>query len=152
MVYGDPDIEGVPPALEPLISACLAKDPAERPGLDQIISICSSPECGTWTLSQKGPTAIGGSFGCLTGILCLAATVAATVAGAKSPVPAVGIFAGLFLGWIVPWRLMVFLNARRPVTVAVMVSWRGVFHTWDQLDRGWSSRPWATDLSARPTR
>ncbi|MFC9824045.1 hypothetical protein ACFWG6_34660 [Streptomyces erythrochromogenes] len=105
-MYGDPDIEGVPPALEPLISACLAKDPAERPGLDQIISICSSPECGTWTLSQKGPTAIGGSFGCLTGILCLAATVAATVAGAKSPVPAVGIFVGLFLGWIVPWRLM----------------------------------------------
>ncbi|MFF9978162.1 serine/threonine-protein kinase [Streptomyces erythrochromogenes] len=145
VVHKEPDIEGVPPTLEPLIRACLAKDPAERPSLDQIIRICTdSPGWGTWTVSQKGPTPLGGSFGCLTGLLCLATTVAATAAGAQSPVPGVGIFAGLFLAWIVPWRLMLLLNARRTVTVAVTVSWRGVslrfeeervFHPWEYLDR-----------------
>ncbi|QNE23631.1 serine/threonine-protein kinase [Streptomyces sp. INR7] len=145
VVEEEPDVEGVPLTLEPLISACLEKDPAERPDLDQIIRICTgSAGWGTWAVSQKGPTPLGGSLGCLTGLLCVATAGAATAAGAQSPAPGVAIFAGLFLAWIVPWRVMLFINARRKVTVAVMVSWRGValrfeeervFHPWEHLDR-----------------
>jgi DNA-binding beta-propeller fold protein YncE/predicted Ser/Thr protein kinase len=39
---GDPDLADVPDPLVPLIAACLAKDPAARPGLDDIISRCTA--------------------------------------------------------------------------------------------------------------
>ncbi len=39
---GDPDLTDVPDLLVPLIAACLAKDPAARPGLDDIISRCTA--------------------------------------------------------------------------------------------------------------
>ncbi|MBE1455909.1 hypothetical protein H4W79_000123 [Nocardiopsis terrae] len=36
VVRGGPDLDGVPEALRPLLTRCLAKDPAERPNADQI--------------------------------------------------------------------------------------------------------------------
>jgi hypothetical protein len=39
---GDPDLAAVPDPLVPLITACLAKDPAARVGLDDIISRCAT--------------------------------------------------------------------------------------------------------------
>lgn len=37
VVNGDPDLSGVPASLRPLIDACLAKDPAARPAVGQLI-------------------------------------------------------------------------------------------------------------------
>jgi Protein kinase domain len=42
IMHGDPDLAAVPDPLVPLIAACLAKDPAARPGLDDIISRCTT--------------------------------------------------------------------------------------------------------------
>src|SRR5690348_9509833 len=39
---GAPDLAGVPERLVPLIAACLAKEPAERPGLDDILKRCAA--------------------------------------------------------------------------------------------------------------
>lgn len=48
IVHEEPDLSGVPEELRHLISACLAKDPQERPSLDRVIESCSgiiaSPE------------------------------------------------------------------------------------------------------------
>jgi serine/threonine protein kinase len=37
VVHGQPDLTGVPVSLRPVIGACLAKDPAARPDLDQLM-------------------------------------------------------------------------------------------------------------------
>ncbi|MEV4224657.1 DUF4328 domain-containing protein [Nonomuraea sp. NPDC049725] len=37
VVHGDPDLTGVPAPLAGLVAACLAKDPAARPGLEQVL-------------------------------------------------------------------------------------------------------------------
>jgi serine/threonine protein kinase len=37
VVHGEPDLTGVPVSLRPVIDACLAKDPAARPTLDQLM-------------------------------------------------------------------------------------------------------------------
>ena len=45
VVHGDPDLSLVPAALHPLISACLAKEPAARPPLGQLmadVTACSA--------------------------------------------------------------------------------------------------------------
>src|SRR5690242_21643515 len=39
---GAPDLADVPDPLVPLIAACLAKDPAARPGLDDILTRCAA--------------------------------------------------------------------------------------------------------------
>ncbi|WP_405647919.1 serine/threonine-protein kinase [Streptomyces sp. NBC_00019] len=38
VVFGDPDLDGVPPGMRPLISRCLAKRPEERPRLDDLLA------------------------------------------------------------------------------------------------------------------
>jgi hypothetical protein len=38
IVHEDPELESVPSALRPMVAACLAKSPAERPGLDEILA------------------------------------------------------------------------------------------------------------------
>ena len=38
VVHGEPDLAGLPPRLAPLVARCLAKDPAERPTADALIS------------------------------------------------------------------------------------------------------------------
>jgi serine/threonine protein kinase len=38
VVFGDPDLDGVPPGMRPLIARCLAKRPEERPGLDALLA------------------------------------------------------------------------------------------------------------------
>ncbi|MEW2412735.1 serine/threonine-protein kinase [Streptomyces sp. NPDC046866] len=38
VVHGEPDLTGVPAPLAPLVAQCLAKDPAERPTADALIS------------------------------------------------------------------------------------------------------------------
>ncbi|WP_235997759.1 protein kinase domain-containing protein [Nocardiopsis coralli] len=38
VVNEEPDLDGLPDALFPLVSACLAKDPEERPGLDAVVA------------------------------------------------------------------------------------------------------------------
>ncbi|WP_446223654.1 protein kinase domain-containing protein [Nocardia sp. IBHARD005] len=42
IVYEEPRIEALPPALRPLVSSCLAKDPAARPTPQQVISELAS--------------------------------------------------------------------------------------------------------------
>ncbi|MFI1282496.1 protein kinase [Streptomyces sp. NPDC020858] len=43
VVHGEPRLDRVPPALQPLIGPCLAKDPASRPLPDQIIQYFAPP-------------------------------------------------------------------------------------------------------------
>ncbi|MGH3393008.1 MAG: serine/threonine-protein kinase [Actinomadura sp.] len=38
VVHADPDLSGLPDALAGLVTACLAKDPAARPGLEQVLN------------------------------------------------------------------------------------------------------------------
>ncbi|WP_052848690.1 serine/threonine-protein kinase [Streptomyces avicenniae] len=37
--YGEPDLDGVPEGIRPLVAACLARDPAARPALDRILDV-----------------------------------------------------------------------------------------------------------------
>ncbi|MFI6105675.1 PQQ-binding-like beta-propeller repeat protein [Streptomyces sp. NPDC051310] len=43
VVHDEPDLSGVPAALVPLVSRCLAKDPAERPTPDEIMAELGPP-------------------------------------------------------------------------------------------------------------
>ncbi|MFI6708163.1 protein kinase [Nonomuraea sp. NPDC050478] len=51
VVHGDPDLRGVPAPLAALVAACLAKDPAARPGLEHVLArltALASPGQGRW--------------------------------------------------------------------------------------------------------
>ncbi|MEV4470238.1 serine/threonine-protein kinase [Nonomuraea sp. NPDC049504] len=49
IVYDEPDLSGLPEPLAELIGACLAKDPADRPRLAHVMTVCASlaPEAMT---------------------------------------------------------------------------------------------------------
>ncbi|WUU99065.1 serine/threonine protein kinase [Actinoallomurus sp. NBC_01490] len=68
IVHENPELNGCPPDLRPLLARCLDKDPARRPGTTQIIEQArvlvpdEQPEAGTWlppviatTLTQYRP-------------------------------------------------------------------------------------------------
>ncbi|MFG1754951.1 protein kinase domain-containing protein [Streptosporangium sandarakinum] len=51
VVHADPDLQGVPAPLAALVAACLAKDPAARPSLEQVLTqltALASPDQGRW--------------------------------------------------------------------------------------------------------
>ncbi|MEV4083254.1 protein kinase [Nonomuraea fuscirosea] len=51
VVHADPDLRGVPAPLAALVAACLAKDPAARPSLEQVLThltALASPDQGQW--------------------------------------------------------------------------------------------------------
>ncbi|MFD4458422.1 serine/threonine protein kinase [Nocardia sp. NPDC058480] len=55
IVYEEPRIEAIPPSLRPLVSSCLAKDPAARPTPQQVLSELASigaPERSGWLPPQ----------------------------------------------------------------------------------------------------
>ncbi|MFP3988802.1 PQQ-binding-like beta-propeller repeat protein [Streptomyces sp. E11-3] len=56
VVHGEPRLDVVPPALQPLIAPCLAKDPAHRPSPDQILQ-ASAPPRGAERTWRQGPIA-----------------------------------------------------------------------------------------------
>lgn len=51
VVHDEPDLAGVPDDLVPLIRACLAKEPADRPTPDAIMAMLPTPEPGPVTTS-----------------------------------------------------------------------------------------------------
>lgn len=54
VVHEEPDLEGVPEALLPLVRACLAKQPADRPTARAATELLPEPDrpAGVWTLRQ----------------------------------------------------------------------------------------------------
>ncbi|MGW6982796.1 protein kinase domain-containing protein [Streptomyces sp. NPDC054932] len=56
VVHGEPRLDGVPSALQPLIRPCLAKDPAARPLPEQIVQF-SAPPRDAERLWRAGPIA-----------------------------------------------------------------------------------------------
>ncbi|HEX4816822.1 MAG TPA: serine/threonine-protein kinase [Nonomuraea sp.] len=61
IVYEDPDLSGAPESLAGLVGACLAKDPAARPGLDRVLAACaawSSPTDSGHTAREWPPEAL----------------------------------------------------------------------------------------------
>ncbi|MFD7556203.1 serine/threonine-protein kinase [Streptomyces sp. NPDC059835] len=54
VVHGEPRLDRVAPGLLPLIGPCLAKDPAERPRPEQIVS-SSAPHRGAERVWRQGP-------------------------------------------------------------------------------------------------
>jgi eukaryotic-like serine/threonine-protein kinase len=51
VIGADPDLQRVPPALEPLLRACLAKEPEQRPDVAQLIGALGAPRpsrAGGW--------------------------------------------------------------------------------------------------------
>ncbi|MFD8531643.1 protein kinase [Streptosporangium canum] len=51
VVHADPDLQEVPAPLAALVAACLAKDPAARPSLEQVLNqltTLASPDQGRW--------------------------------------------------------------------------------------------------------
>ncbi|MEV3985441.1 protein kinase [Nonomuraea sp. NPDC049758] len=51
VVHADPDLQGVPAPLAAVVAACLAKDPAARPTLEQVLTrltALASPDQGRW--------------------------------------------------------------------------------------------------------
>ncbi|MEU2335558.1 protein kinase [Streptomyces sp. NPDC013172] len=61
VVHGEPDLTGVDPALVPLLTTCLAKDPAERPTADRLGERLAElgGRIGRWP--QEGPAALAAS-------------------------------------------------------------------------------------------
>ncbi|MFJ1639339.1 serine/threonine-protein kinase [Streptomyces sp. NPDC088256] len=47
IVHEEPDLTGVPQRLMELVSRCLAKDPAARPSIADVIALCQSANAGT---------------------------------------------------------------------------------------------------------
>ncbi|MFC4563061.1 protein kinase [Nocardiopsis mangrovi] len=43
IVHEDPALDGIPAGLSPTIRACLAKDPADRPGLEEVLADLTAP-------------------------------------------------------------------------------------------------------------
>ncbi|MGR4879262.1 serine/threonine-protein kinase [Streptomyces sp. LARHCF249] len=39
ITHGEPDLDGVPAGLRPVVGACLAKDPADRPALSELLAL-----------------------------------------------------------------------------------------------------------------
>lgn len=54
IVRQDPDLDGVPPGLLPLIAACLAKNPDQRPDAMQILAMLET-SAETHTVPSAGP-------------------------------------------------------------------------------------------------
>ncbi|WP_046509074.1 protein kinase domain-containing protein [Streptomyces odonnellii] len=55
VVHNEPDLDGVPASLLPLISRCLAKDPAERPTPDELMSALRAPAQDTGEIRGVRP-------------------------------------------------------------------------------------------------
>ncbi|RSS57774.1 serine/threonine-protein kinase, partial [Streptomyces sp. WAC06614] len=47
IVHEEPDLSGVPPRLAELVTRCLAKDPADRPSVAEVIALCQSANDAT---------------------------------------------------------------------------------------------------------
>ncbi|MGW2053606.1 protein kinase domain-containing protein [Streptomyces sp. NPDC001840] len=69
VVHNEPDLAGVPASLLPLVSRCLAKDPAERPTPDELMSALRAPAHDTGEIRgvrplvpapRRGPGPAGG--------------------------------------------------------------------------------------------
>ncbi|MEU1299776.1 protein kinase domain-containing protein [Streptomyces shenzhenensis] len=88
VVHEEPDLTGVPPELVPLLTVCLAKDPAARPTAAQLSSRLeeSAGPAGRWP--EECPTALAGH---LTETEQAARTVVdlATAAGQESALPTI---------------------------------------------------------------
>ncbi|MFJ4794901.1 protein kinase domain-containing protein [Kitasatospora purpeofusca] len=41
VVHEEPDLDGLPPVLAPLVRSCLAKDPKQRPGVAEVLTRCA---------------------------------------------------------------------------------------------------------------
>ncbi|MEU6378338.1 serine/threonine-protein kinase [Streptomyces sp. NPDC046909] len=50
VVFGEPDLDGVPPGMRPLISQCLAKRPGDRPRLTELLAelLEETPQSPSW--------------------------------------------------------------------------------------------------------
>ncbi len=42
IVHEEPDLSGLPDELRPLVTRCLAKDPADRPSLSEVVTMCQA--------------------------------------------------------------------------------------------------------------
>ncbi|WP_431912894.1 serine/threonine-protein kinase [Nonomuraea jabiensis] len=58
VVHEEPDLGGVPAGLAPLLRACLAKNPADRPGLDDILDQMEAADAGATRWLPPGITAM----------------------------------------------------------------------------------------------
>ncbi|MFQ6195795.1 protein kinase domain-containing protein [Streptomyces sp. NPDC000405] len=61
VVHDEPDLAGVPDDLVPLIRACLAKEPADRPTPDAIMAMLPTPEPGPVTASPVAASPVAAS-------------------------------------------------------------------------------------------
>ncbi|MCZ7458751.1 protein kinase domain-containing protein [Streptomyces sp. WMMC940] len=65
VVHNEPDLTGVPDELAPLLTRCLAKDPAERPAPDEVMAELRTPvgEVATAFIPLQRTSAAGGPDG-----------------------------------------------------------------------------------------
>ncbi|MER6203420.1 serine/threonine-protein kinase [Streptomyces sp. NPDC001586] len=61
VVYEDPDLTGLAPELVPLVQSCLAKDPADRPTLAELLTLLAAGPSAAGP-STAGPSAAGGTY------------------------------------------------------------------------------------------
>ncbi|MFI6644521.1 PQQ-binding-like beta-propeller repeat protein [Streptomyces sp. NPDC050504] len=109
VVHNEPDLAGVPEGLAPVLRACLAKDPADRPTADEVMVALRSPAAHPHTQSFRVPDVVREEAGA--GAEPWAGAVAVDGAGA---VDEAGAGAAPRQRW--PWQR----QRRRGVGVAVL--------------------------------
>jgi len=89
VVHEEPDLTGVPPELLPLLTACLAKDPAARPTAAQLSGWLTERGGRTGSWQQEHPAALAGELTrtehSARTVTDLAQTSVATTAGQEPP-------------------------------------------------------------------
>ncbi|WP_185921798.1 serine/threonine-protein kinase [Streptomyces sp. WAC06614] len=116
VVFEDPDLDGVPDSLRPLVEACVEKQPEHRPTPEALLAMLA--ETGQFSLHLRTPVPPGRPFVLLTAALALYFCAFLGAAAVRHDLPMLIPLIVIF-GWLPPVVLMASLHRLRRVEVVV---------------------------------